>query len=92
MDTIIENKQKLDKKDTMQSVDENTSNRIRYMNFIIISFAKGAKMWIPEAYKYLRDFGGLDFLYRHYEYEHTLPASKTHFTLLKVCRNNGGWL
>lgn len=76
----------------MQTIDENTSNRIRYMNFIIISFAKGAKMWIPEAYKYLRDFGGLDFLYRHYEYEHTLPASNTHFTLLKVCRNNGGWL
>ena len=92
MDKGIENKQKLDTENTKQSVDENTSKRIRYMNFIIISFAKGAKMWIPEAYKYLRDFGGLDFLYRHYEYEHTLPASHTHFTLLKVCRNNGGWL
>ena len=86
--------QTIDKRtrNTKSAIDENTSNRIRYMNFIIISFAKGAKMWIPEAYKYLRDFGGLDFLYRHYEYEHTLPASHTHFTLLKVCRNNGGWL
>jgi len=75
-----------------QTVDIQTKNRIRYINFIVIGFAKGAKMWIPEAYKYLRDFGGLDFLFRHYEYEHTLPASETHFTLLKVCRNNGGWL
>ena len=64
----------------------------RLIIFIIIGFAKGIKMWIPEAYKYLRDFGGLDFLYRHYEYEHTLPETHTYATLLNVCRKNGGWL
>jgi hypothetical protein len=73
-------------------IDVETRNRIRYMNFIIIGFAKGAKMWIPEAYKYLRDFGGLDFLYRHYDYEHTQPEMYTYVTLLKICRRNGGWL
>lgn len=92
METEMKNEDIIEKKNKEKTIDENTRNRIRYMNFIIISFAKGAKMWIPEAYKYLRDFGGLDFLYRHYEYEHTLPASETHFTLLKICRNNGGWL
>jgi len=76
----------------MKAIDENTSNRIRYMNFIIIGFAKGAKIWIPEAYKYLRDFGGLDFLYRHYDVEHTQHEIHTYMTLLKICRRNGGWL
>jgi hypothetical protein len=76
----------------MQTIDEETRNRVRYMNFIIIGFAKGAKMWIPEAYKYLRDFGGLDFLYRHYEYEHTQSEMYTFMALLKICRRNGGWL
>jgi hypothetical protein len=62
------------------------------MNFIIIGFSKGAKMWIPEGYKYLRDFGGLDFLYRHYDVEHTQSEIYTYMTLLKICRRNGGWL
>ena len=50
------------------------------------------KMLIPDAYKYLRDFGGIDFLFRHWEVEHTQHEMYTHMTLLKICRRNGGWL
>ena len=76
----------------MKTIDIETSNRIRYLNFIIMGFALGAKMLIPDAYKYLRDFGGIDFLFRHWEVEHTQHEMYTHMTLLKICRRNGGWL
>jgi hypothetical protein len=76
----------------MKTIDDETRGRIRYMNFIIIGFAKGAKMLIPNAYKYLRDYGGMDFLYRHYDYEHTQPEMYTYTALLDVCSKNGGWL
>ena len=81
-----------EKEKEMKTIDEETSGRIRYMNFIIIGFAKGAKMLIPDAYTYLRNYGGIDFLYRHYEYEHTQPEIYTYMTLLNICRRNGGYL
>ena len=67
-------------------------NRIRYMNFIIHEFARGFKRPVQEAFIYLEDFGGLEFLLDNYEYEHTCSAHDTAMSLLKVCRNNGGWL
>ena len=69
-----------------------TKNRISYFNFIIIRFARGFKMLIPEAFIYLDEYGGLDFIYKNYEYEHTQSEYNTCLTLLKVCRKNGGWL
>ncbi|MDR0614122.1 MAG: DUF3791 domain-containing protein [Dysgonamonadaceae bacterium] len=75
-----------------KTLDREAKNRIGYMNFIIIRFARGFKMLIPEAFKYLDCYGGLDFLYSHYEYEHTQSEHNTCMTLLRVCRNNGGWL
>jgi len=69
-----------------------TENRLNYLNFIIIRFARGFKMLIPNAFRYLDKYGGLHFLYNNYEYEHTQSEHNTCMTLLKVCRNNGGWL
>ncbi|MDR1593536.1 MAG: DUF3791 domain-containing protein [Prevotellaceae bacterium] len=67
-------------------------NRIRYMNFIIYEFASGFKRPLQEAFIYLDDYGGLQFLFDNYEYEHTRSEHDTAMTLLRVCRNNGGWL
>ena len=67
-------------------------NRIRYMNFIIHEFARGFKRPVQESFIYLEDFGGLRFLLDNYEYQHTRHEYDTILTLLKVCRNNGGWL
>jgi hypothetical protein len=79
------------------AIDRETRNKIRYLNFIIIQFAREFKMLIPEAFKYLGQYGGFDFLnehyeYEHYEYEHTQSEHNTCMTLLRVCRKNGGWL
>ena len=69
-----------------------SENRLKYLNFIILRFARGFKMLIPDAFRYLDKFGGLNFLYNNYEYEHTQSEHNTCMTLLKVCRSNGGWL
>ena len=67
-------------------------NRIRYVNFIIHEFARGFKRPVQESFIYLDDFGGMEFLFDNYEYEHTRHEIDTCLSLLKVCRNNGGWL
>jgi len=71
---------------------EEDKDRVRYIHWIVIGFARGFKRAIPEAYQYLREFGGIDFLYENYNYEHTQSEIHTHMALLDVCRNNGGWL
>jgi len=76
----------------MIKINDDMRNRIAYINWIIIGFARGFKQTIPNAYKYLKEFGGMDFLYENYNYEHTQSEYHTHHALLEVCRNNGGWL
>jgi hypothetical protein len=80
------------RKNMEATVDDETRNKIRYLNFIIFSFARGFKMLVPEAFQYLDKYGGLDFLNDHYEYEHTQSEHNTCMTLYRVCRKNGGWL
>ena len=71
---------------------EKRKSRVSYANFIIRSFAYGFKRPVPEVVEYLDKFGGLQFLFDNYEYEHTQSEHNTHMALLEVCRNNGGWL
>ena len=67
-------------------------NHNRYMNFIIHTFARGFKRPVQEAFLYLDEFGGLQYLYDCYDYEHTRHEIDTCLTLLNVCRKNGGQL
>ena len=71
---------------------EEDKDRVQYVHFIVAGFASGFKRLVPEAYQYLKEFGGIDFLYENYRYEHTQNPIHTHMALLDVCRNNGGWL
>jgi hypothetical protein len=75
-----------------RKLDDEARNRISYINWIIIGFARGFKRPMAEAVKYLDEYGGLQFLFDHYEFEHTQSEYSTHMALLEVCRNNGGWL
>jgi len=66
-------------------LDRETKNRIGYINFIILRFARGFKMLIPESFRYLDQYGGQNFLYKNYEYEHT-QSERRH---CGECRNDG---
>jgi len=47
-------------------MNEETHNKIRFITFMIAQFAKAYKMGKREAYLYLRQYGGFDYLKNHW--------------------------
>jgi hypothetical protein len=71
-------------------LDKQTSDKVSFISFIIPEFAAAYKMKIYDAYHYLKKYGGLDFLYRHWWALHTDNEYYTLLDLYEVCRQNGG--
>lgn len=65
-------------------------NIINYIVICINEFAKQCKLTKKEAYLYLRDFKGIEFLKENYEAEHTLGLDDAIDDLKQVCVKNGG--
>ena len=65
-------------------------NVINYIVICINEFAKQCKITSKEAYLYLRDFKGIEFLKENYEAEHTVGIDDAIDDLKQVCINNGG--
>ncbi len=81
---------KLERLAVPRVLDRETENKVNFMAFIIQQFAMAYKMSGPNAYLYLKKYGGLDFLYEHWWALHTdNPIYAVHDMYL-VCRNNGG--
>lgn len=69
------------------------SNRKKIIDYIVIcinEFAKQNNMTSKEAYIYLRDFKGIEFLKENYEAEHTIGLDDAMDDLKGICKNNGG--
>ena len=81
MNAMTGNNQKLDKK---------TSDKVSFISFIIPEFAAAFKMKISDAYKYLKKYGGLDFLHKHWWALHTDNEYYTLLDLYEICLKNGG--
>jgi hypothetical protein len=73
-----------------KTLDEETSNKVKFITFIIPQFARAYKMGKQDAYFYLKKYGGLDFLFEHWWALHTDNPFWAVRSLYKVCRNNGG--
>ena len=69
-----------------------TENRIEFITFLIQEFAAAFKIPGPEAYLYLKKYGGLDFLFKHWWALHTDTPFWSLNSLYDVCRANGGYL
>ena len=65
-------------------------NIINYIVICINEFAKQNKMTSKEAYLYLRDYKGIEFLLYFYEAEHTVGLDDAIDDLKQVCVKNGG--
>ena len=65
-------------------------NIVNYIVICISEFAKKCKITSKEAYLYLRDFKGIEFLKENYEAEHTVGLDDAIDDLKQVCINNGG--
>ena len=71
-------------------LDRETENKINFIPFIIQKFARAYKMSGPDAYRYLKKYGGLDYLMEHWWALHTDNPYWAVRDMYKVCRLNGG--
>ncbi|GHV47689.1 hypothetical protein FACS1894181_01670 [Bacteroidia bacterium] len=71
-------------------LDKATSDKVSFISFIIPKFAEAYKMNIQEAYHYLKKYGGLDYLFKHWWALHTDNDIWAIYDIYEVCRNNGG--
>lgn len=68
------------------------SNIVEYLVCVIGAFAKSYSLTNAMAYRYLRDFKGLDFLSKHYDVEHTLSIEEAVEDIATICHRHGGAL
>ena len=66
------------------------ANRIEYTVMCIGSFADRHSLNLFEAYSYLKQYGGLDFLKEFYDVEHLLSIRDAVNDLTLLCHNQGG--
>ena len=71
-------------------MNKKEKNIINYIVICINEFAKQCGITSKEAYLYLRDFKGIEFLKENYEAEHTVSLDDAVDDLKQVCMNNGG--
>ncbi len=71
-------------------LDRETQNRVAFITFIVTQFARAYKMSGPKAYRYLKEYGGWDFLNEHWWALHTDNPIYAVHDLYVVCRDNGG--
>jgi hypothetical protein len=72
------------------TIDKATSDKISFMTFIVPAFANAYKMNTQDAYFYLKKYGGLNFLRKHWWALHTDNEIWAIHDIYTICRNNGG--
>ena len=66
--------------------------KIPYLNAVIRIFGSRFDLTVQQAFRYLYNFKGIQFLLEYYDVEHTLSIDDTVDNLIKVCQKNGGEL
>jgi hypothetical protein len=67
-------------------------NTIGYIVACVSEFARATNLSAQEAFRYLYDYGGVDFLIEYYDIEHTLSLDDAVDDLLAVTHRAGGLL
>ena len=70
-----------------------SAKEVDILNYIVIcisEFAKEKNISRKEAYNYLKEYKGLEFLNECYEAEHTVSLDDAVEDLTEVCKRNGG--
>lgn len=75
-----------------EKLDKQTIDKVSFISFIVPEFATAFKLNMPDAYRYLLQYGGFDFLNRHWWALHTDNKYWTLLDIYDVCRSNGGYL
>lgn len=77
---------------TCIDMSDKTRNVIDYIVTCVNDFSDAHGMSYISGFEYLSDHGGVAFLERNYDIEHTYPIDETIENLASVCRVNGGSL
>ena len=72
------------------ALDKQTSDKVAFISFIIPEFALAYKMSVQDAYLYLKQYGGMDYLNRHWWALHTDTPYWAVRSMFRICHNNGG--
>jgi hypothetical protein len=75
---------------TPPELDDETKDEISFVTFIIAQFAEAYKMTFPNAYAYLKKYGGMDYIFEYWWALHIDNPFWAVHDIYKVCRNNGG--
>jgi hypothetical protein len=75
---------------TTSITDDSRRNRLSFISFIIPEFARSYKMNKQEAYRYLKKYGGLDYLFENWWALHTDNPFWAVRDLYETCYRNGG--
>ena len=70
-----------------------SEKEIKIINYTVIcisEFAKQKSISTKDAYNYLKEYKGLEFLDECYEAEHTLSLNDAIEDLTIICKRNGG--
>jgi hypothetical protein len=73
-----------------RKLDRETENKVLFMAFIITKFARAYKMSNPNAYLYLKKYGGIDYINECWWALHIDNPYWAIRDIYKVCRSNGG--
>lgn len=68
------------------------STIVEYLVCVIGAFARQFSLTNAKAYRYLRNYKGLEFLTRHYGAEHTLSIDDAVEDCTVICNRHGGVL
>jgi len=71
-------------------MDKQTYDKVSFISFIIPEFALAYKMEVQQAYFYLKQYGGIDYLNRHWWALHTDTPYWAVRSMFQICRRNGG--
>ena len=74
-------------------VGEDMSELKKKVNYAVVcvnEFANKFNITSKDAFIYLHDYKGIEFIKEHYDIEHTLSLDDAVEDLTMICRNNGG--
>ena len=75
---------------TNGKLNKETNDKISFVCFIIPEFALAYKMNVQKAYQYLKQYGGIDYLNKHWWALHTDNVLYALNDIYEVCYKNGG--
>ena len=72
------------------TLDKQTRDKVSFITFIIPEFAAAYKMNVQDAYRYLKKYGGIDYLNDCWWALHIDNPFWALRDIYKVCYKNGG--